>query len=632
MSYLKKVIQFGWPYMAAHWRRLALGLLLGVFFGFSNALILAGARHVLDRLSVGAEVQEVVASASAPEVVNAPAETETSTLESISDWKQELFQSFDAWLPLAGRDLDFRQILGLMLFLPALMAIRGFLGYGSTYCLAWVGERVINALRLDVLIKLTSLSLDFFNRSTSGDLVSRVNSDTRYLHRALSMGVADIVKEPVTIIGVMAYLIWLDWQLTLVVFLFLPVLMAPVIILGKKLQKAAKNTVLSNVDHASLLIEFLAGIRVVKAFHLEKQQIGKFRDLANRLIHHGMKIVQSRELINPLIETLAGLGFGLLILWVFHTGRELADMVIFLGAVGAVYTPIKRLSRLHALFLESSAGVDRLIEIFEQKPSVAEPEHPKDMESFHGDLSFHQVSFRYEDHLVLQDLDLTVRKGEKIGIAGESGSGKSTLVNLAFRFFDPTSGSVSVDGHDLRTLRTLDFRSQMALVSQDVVLFNTTVAENIGLGREGSTRDEIEAAARAAFAHDFIMGMPQAYDTIIGERGVKLSGGQRQRLSIARAFVRDAPILVLDEATAALDSQSESEVQVAIDNLAKNRTVICVAHRLSTLRSMDRIIVLSQGRIVEEGSFQQLIDQKGYFALMAQGQGMDASGSGSPRS
>jgi ABC-type multidrug transport system fused ATPase/permease subunit len=266
----------------------------------------------------------------------------------------------------------------------------------------------------------------------------------------------------------------------------------------------------------------------------------------------------------------------------------------------------------------------RLAELFREEPRVKEPANPRPLGHFQSTLAFDNVSFAYADRKVLRDFTLAIPRGLKLGIAGESGSGKTTLVNLLFRFYDPTRGAVLIDGLDVREVSPRDLRRQMALVSQDVVLFDQTVAENIACGKPGATPAEVEAAAKAAFAHDFILQLPQGYDTRIGERGVTLSGGQRQRLAIARAFVRDAPILVLDEATASLDSKAEAEVQAAIDRLAEHRTVICVAHRLSTLAGMDRIVVLSEGRIIEQGGFNELLAAAGAFAAMANRQGIFA--------
>lgn len=623
MHYALIIFRFGWPYLRRYWLRFFLGVALGALFGLSNAALLSAGNTLLDRLNPESKpsakkIEEIAASAenAAPQLGGA--------LKSLNETRSSLQSALDPWLPLAGRPLDGKQVFGVLLLLPLLVGMRGFIGYFSSYLMGWVSERVINDLRLDVLIKLNSLSLDFFNRSTTGDLMTRVNGDTAALHRSLSLGFSDIIKEPVTIVATLAFLCYLDWKLMLFTMVILPLCVLPFVVLGRKLRRAMAGTTAAGISQASLLVELLSSIRVVKAFNLEEEQVGRFRDQSKSLVHHGMKSVQARELMNPIIETLAAIAFGLLIVWIFHTGRGLKEALIFLGGVVSIYTPIKKLSFVHMVFQQSSVGVERLVKILEEQPSVKESPQPKPLKEFRSVVTFENVTFSYGHQNVLNAVNLTVPKGFKLGIAGESGSGKSTLVNLIFRFYDPTSGAVKVDGVDLRETSTANLREILALVSQEVVVFDATVAQNIAYGKCGATasREEVEAAARAANAHDFITHLPQGYDTRVGERGVTLSGGQRQRLAIARAFIRNAPILVLDEATAALDSQTEAEVQAELEKLAQNRTVICVAHRLSTLANTDQIIVLAKGEIVEQGSFNELLKAGGPFAAMAARQGI----------
>jgi subfamily B ATP-binding cassette protein MsbA len=294
-----------------------------------------------------------------------------------------------------------------------------------------------------------------------------------------------------------------------------------------------------------------------------------------------------------------------------------ATLTAFLVSLTLFGASVKKLNAIGVYYNQLSVSLERLKALFALQPSVREAANPVAMGDFKREIEFRNVTFSYGDATVLHDIHLTLARGQRLGLAGESGSGKSSLINLLFRFYDPTAGQVLIDGVPLDQLRIADLRFHLALVSQDILLFNATVAENISLGKIGATREEVIAAAKEAYAHNFIEELPQGYDTPLGERGQRLSGGQRQRIAIARAFVRNAPILVLDEATAALDAQSEAEVQKAIDHLAEHRTVICVAHRLSTLRAMDRILVLSQGRIVEQGSFDQLLAQRGIFTAMA---------------
>ncbi len=614
MQDLAKVLRFGWPYLRRYLGRFASGVMLAVLFGLTNAILLWAINTILIRMSPEAPAS-ITQSAGA-----------THTLGRVEQWKADLQKGSEAvvdqWLPRAGRQADWRQIVGGLLLFPLLAALRGFVGYGSSYCLAWVSERVVNDLRVEVLRKLSSLSLDYFNKATTGDLITRVNGDTAMLQRCLNGGLSDLIKEPVTVLGLVAMLFAIDWKLTLMVLVFFPLVIVPIVVLGKKVRRSAKAGLNTTITQASLIVEVLSGIRVVKAFNLEEQQVERFQRMSKDLVAHSMRTTRAKEITNPIIESIGTLGFGLLVVVIVLRQVKIEDMVTLLTGVAFIYTPIKKLAGVHNLIQQTHSGIDRLMQVLREKPSVEETPHPVRLSGFQSGLALDRVGFSYGHETVLADVSIELPRGTKLGIAGESGSGKSTLVNLLFRFYDPTSGAIRIDGKDLRELSLHDLRERMALVSQEVVLFDMTVAENIGCGRPGATRAEIEAAAKAAFAHDFIQRLPEGYDTRVAERGLNLSGGQRQRLAIARAFVRNAPILVLDEATAALDAQSEAEVQVAIERLEENRTVICVAHRLSTLRNMDRIIVLSAGRIVEDGTFTGLVQSGGRFADMARRQGV----------
>ncbi|MBI3853520.1 MAG: ABC transporter ATP-binding protein [Verrucomicrobia bacterium] len=620
MNNLKHVLDFGWPYLRRYWRRLTIGILCGMVFGLANGSFIWAVRTLTDRLTPRVELTGQGNPVGGK--VHKSKHVPSAFQEQLKQINAKVNAAIDPWLPLAGGTLGWQRVLGGLLFLPLLVSVRSIADYLSGYCMGWVSERVINDLRGDVLEKLSTLSLDYFNRSTTGDMLTRINVDTMNLHRALRVGCADLVKEPFSIVGVFTGMLFVDWKLTLLTLVFLPLCLFPLIVLGKKTRRASRLGRKANVSQNSMLVELLTGIRVIKAFSLEAEQLRRFREYSKQLIHHGMKSVQAKELVNPLIEVISMLGLGMLVVYVFWAARTVPDLVAFLTGLMMFFLPIKKLAGIHILFEQASAGVERLIEIRNEQPTVKEPVIAKPLSPFKSQITFENVSFSYRQEPVLRDIALAIPRGFRLGIAGESGSGKSTLTNLIFRFYDPTSGAVKIDGLNLREVSLLDLRRQMALVSQEIVLFNMTVAENIACGKPDATRAEIEAAARAAYAHDFIVEKEQGYDTPIGERGVELSAGQRQRIAIARAFVRNAPILVLDEATASLDSQSEAEVQAAIDRLAENRTVVCVAHRLSTLAAMDQIIVLSRGRIIEQGSFSELLKAGGEFAEMANRQGI----------
>src|SRR5687768_13869817 len=487
-----------------------LGVLLGVIFGISNAAILGGSKALLARV-----FPKDTTTLQVPE-------TGSSTkrfAEFANATKEKLGAITDPWLPKDERPLDARQLVGLLLFFPMLFAFRGYIGYLSSYCMGWVSERVISDLRQDVFHKLSTLSLDFYNRATMGDLITHVHGDTQALQKSLNLGISDLVKEPVTIIFTLGYLLWMDWKLTLFVAAFMPICVVPMAILGRKVRRASKGNVKTGVLQQSLLVEFLSSIRLIKAYKLEKQATARFAQHARQLVHHGMKQIQAKELVNPLIETIGAIGLGILLVYIIYTGKTGSELAIFVGAVALVYTPIKKVAGLHVYYQQASVGIERLMKIFQEQPTVKEPAQPQPMKPFAREIRFENVTFAYNDQPVLRNFSLAIPFGMKLGVVGESGSGKSTLINLLFRFYDPQQGRILIDGQDIRELTTTDLRSQMAIVSQEIILFDQSVAENIACGRPGASRAEIEAAAESAFAHEFIQKLPQGYETRVGDRG-----------------------------------------------------------------------------------------------------------------
>jgi ABC-type multidrug transport system fused ATPase/permease subunit len=618
---IKSVFRFAWHYLRRYWVRLLAGVLLGVVFGLTNASFVWATRTLINRFEPEVQVRAEVTAVS--EVKKAE-QVETVTGR-VARWGERMGGVIDGWLPRMGTPMSTQQFLGGLLLLPLLVGIRSSADYLSSYSMGWVSERVMRDMRIEVLDKLSSLSLAYFQRSTTGDLLTRINTDTAALLRCLREGTTDLVKESISLLSVLAALLWINWQLTLVAMVFMPLCLFPLLVLGRKARHASRASINAVVEQSSQLVELLGGIRIIKAYNLEAQQMTRYRKSSQSLVRHGMKGIQAKELVNPLIEIISMLGLGVLVVYIFSTQTSTGDFVGLLTGLMLFFLPIKKLARVHIVFEQGSVGVQRLRELLSEQPAVREPASPRPISGFQREIRFEGVTFSYEpDRPVLSNLNLVLPRGARIGVAGASGSGKSTLVNVLLRFYDPDTGTITIDGVDLRDLSFRDLRQLMALVSQDIILFDQTVAENIALGRPGATREEIEAAAHSAYAHEFIVRLPRGYDARIGERGVSLSGGQRQRLAIARAFVRNAPILVLDEATASLDSQAEAEVQAAIERLEQNRTVLCVAHRLSTLANMDRIIVLAEGRMVESGTFQELLMAKGLFAAMAHRQGLTA--------
>lgn len=589
---------FGWPYLKRYWGRLVLGLALGIVFGVVNASFVWGTKTLFERMEPKQEVAAVERSA-------------------LTQLNQRVKAAADPWLPQRGVALTWEQALGGLLFLPLLVACRGYIGFLSGYLLVWVSENVMRDLKLDVHAKLQSFSLDYFHQRKLGDHTMLIDRGVGSLNRCLSLGFSDAVKEPFTVISIVVALFLLDWQLAVFGLLFAPMSLVPIIIIGRKIRRVSKIGYEKGTEQASLMVEVYSNIKAVQAYCLETVQLKRFRELYEKIARVGIKRMQAKQVLNPTVELLGVLGLGVIIVFIFYTQKTVPQLVGFLTGVLMLYTPIKKLGGVYTMFQEAAIGANMIRDAFAEKPTITERTNATELAPVKEAIRLEGVDFDYDGRPVLRGLNLAIPAGQKLGVAGESGAGKSTLVNLLLRFYDPRKGAITIDGTDLREVILSSLRGQMALVSQEVVVFDLTVAENIGCGRSGATREEIISAARAADAHGFIEELPMSYDTRVGERGVTLSGGQRQRLALARAFVRDAPILILDETTAALDAEAEREVQGAIDRLAQNRTVLCVAHRLSSLRAMDRIIVMERGHIVEDGRFDELLQKGGVFARMA---------------
>ena len=620
MRELMKIWAFGIPYLRPYRFRFVAGVALGIIFGMSNGIFVISVDTLFSRLTQ-----------SAPPALSTS--TDTGSMQTLpafkakaSTWWHETAGPLgDTLLPRIGHPMTWLQAAGAFFLLPLVMLLRCLASYLSTYCLTWVSARVNRDMQVAALKKAQELSLAFFLKRTAADIYNCISSDTRVLYDSMTNGFIDTIREPFALISIFLAMLWIDWKLTLISMTLLPLVVGPVAIGGRRVRWLMKNSITAGIMQIGYLLEALNSVRIVKAYGMENRQMAKFKTLADQMAHMSVKLAQTRNLLNPLIEILCMFGVGLLIVVVFATRTEASSLVSFLTALMLAPLSIKRIANLHLTLAAASISIGRLEQFYSEQPSVPEPQKPRPLGIFREGFAIENLSFSYGHQLVLQEITLKVPKGKKIGLAGESGSGKSTLINLLMRFYDPTEGQILLDGHSLREYSASDLFRQMALVSQDVVLFDTTVAENISFGREGASDEEIQEAARKAQAYDFIRQMPQGFDSPIGERGQLLSGGQKARIAIARAFVRNAPILVLDEPTAALDSRAEAEIQSAIDSLEEGRTVICIAHRLSTLANMDEIIVLDHGRVVERGTFEELLKAKGHFAKMAEQQRLTAA-------
>ena len=605
MNQLRRVLAFGLPFLWPYRSRFVAAVVLALFFGLTNGAFVLATKTLFERLSP-------------PSL--APGQVDPQGLA--SRFSGEFAQIMETILPRAGQPITPLQLAGAVLFLPFLMFLRAGSSYLSAYCMTWVSTRVVRDMQIRVLEKLHSLSLDYFNKSTLGDLTTHISGDTRRIFDAMNNGFSDLIKEPFTLLSILAGMIIIDARLTLAAVLILPLVIIPILVVGNRLKRLARQTLSVGISQGSGLIEALAGIRLIKAYGLEDFQLERYRRESLALVNLEVKKTQASKLVNPVIEVVSTLGLGVFIIVVFATHQSVSDFVGFLTGLVMLPNPVKRLAQMHVDLVSATVSCDRLEKFLALTPTVAEPPVSTSLAPLHRELIFEKVYLDYGHNHVLQNIDLRIPKGFKLGLAGASGSGKSSLINLLPRFYAPTSGKILWDGRDLSTIQSRELRSQIALVSQDVVLFDASVSENIGLGRLGATQPEIEEAARKAFAHDFILNLPRQYETRVGERGVMLSGGQKARISLARAFLRNAPILILDEATAALDAEAEKEVQKAVDALEEGRTVICIAHRLSTLANMDEIVVLEAGQVVERGTYSGLLAQGGLFARMAAQQGI----------
>jgi ATP-binding cassette, subfamily B, bacterial MsbA len=502
---------------------------------------------------------------------------------------------------------------------PAVMLLRSLFGYLNVYLTNWAALRAVADLRTRLFGHLQNLSLGFFSQARTGDLISRITSDTQVLHSVVGNWLASIIKDPVTLLCLLTYVFSKQPTLSLLSLVVMPACLLPIIIYGRKVRRSARAVQTHAAELANLMHESFTGNRIIKAYNLEDVVLAQFRETTRKYIGQVLRVIRSYEIPSQTTEFLGGLGVALVLIYLaLFTDHSLVSadpgaFFAFIGSIFLMYPPIKNLTRLHNQLQQARAANQRVFELLDTISTITDPPHPVPLHASQADLHFDNLDFDYGEKPVLRGINLTVKAGQLVALVGSSGSGKTTLTNLLLRFYDPQRGAVRIGATDIRQVAVDDLRRQIALVTQETILFNDTIRRNIALGRPGATDAEIEAAAHHAHAHEFIMQKPLGYETIIGEKGVALSGGQRQRLAIARAILKNAPILVLDEATSALDTESERAVQGALEELMQGRTTICIAHRLSTVQKADRIVVLDNGRIVERGTHAELLAARGVY-------------------
>ena len=509
------------------------------------------------------------------------------------------------WIPLA--------VIGIFL-------VKGACNYGQTIMMNFIGLRIVTNMRNKLYEQIQRQSLAFFTQHPTGILMSRITNDVASIQSASSEAVTSLIRDTVTLISLIGVVFYTDWKLAIVATIVFPLAIYPISVLGKRMRKVATSTQVTMGTLTSLLQETISGTRIVKAFGMEKYENQRFAAENERLFKYNMKAVSVNAISHPLMEFLGSLGIAAVIFYggynVVHGNSTPGTFFSFLAALLMLYEPVKRLVNVNNTIQQGIAGADRVFSIIDRVPDIDDKPGARALPPITRSIDIENVDFRYEKTPVLKNISLSIKAGEVVAFVGMSGGGKTTLVNLIPRFYDVSSGRILIDGQDIRDVTMQSLRSQIAIVTQQTILFNDTVKNNIAYGDIERTQDDIINAARAANAHDFIMKLPQQYDTNIGELGTKLSGGEKQRISIARALLKDAPILILDEATSSLDTEAEIEVQEALDNLMKGRTTLVIAHRLSTIRNADRIIALVNGEIVEEGTHESLLAKQGeYFRL-----------------
>lgn len=503
------------------------------------------------------------------------------------------------------------------LFVVALATIKGFSRYIQAYNIQTAGQLAIQDIRNEVFVHSINLSMRFFSKNSSASLMSKILNDVNVMQAALADVLVTLLRETVTMVALSGYAFYADWKMALMAFVAVPAAVLPAAAVGKKIKIFSRRGQAAMGNVTSVLEQSFSGIKVIKAFATEQQEAQKFIQNNSKFFTLIRKTFRYSAATAPIMEIMTSFGVAV-VLW-YGLGRVAAEMITkgelfsILAAILLMYTPLKRLTRVNNVIQQAIGAAERVFEVLDNQAEIVDAPDAVELSRSQGYVSFENVSFAYDDELVLHDFSVAAKPGEVIALVGPSGAGKSTFIGLLNRFYDPQQGQILIDGMDIRRLSQKSLHDNLSLVDQETFLFNDTLMNNIRYGRSAADFNDIEAAARQAYADEFIRQLPDGYETLIGDRGVRLSGGQRQRICIARAILRDAPILLLDEATSALDTESEAMVQQALGNLMASRTTFVIAHRLSTIMFADRILVLDQGEIVELGNHEQLLQQGGLY-------------------
>ena len=512
-------------------------------------------------------------------------------------------------------------LLGLCVIFCLITLLKTSCYFGASAVMIPIRTGVVKDLRMEIYSKILALPLGFFSQERKGDIIARFSGDVQEVETSITSTLDMLIKNPILIICYLAALIGISWRLTLFTLVFAPLLIWIMTAIGRKLRARSLEAQALWSDTMSQMEETLGGLRIIKAFLAEKKMAGRFDDVTTAMRRKNNRVATRQASAHPVSEFLGTvliavvLWFGGTLIIGEHASIDAPSFITYIAILYSVIQPIKDLSKAAYGIPRGLASMERIDKILSTENPITEPAHPVTLNSFNDSISFDAVSFRYEDggKQILDKVSLNIRKGQTVAIVGASGAGKTTLVDLIPRFYDVSDGAIRIDGTDIRDVSISSLRALMGNVNQEPILFNDTIFNNIAFGVEGATQEQVEAAAKIANAHDFIMEKEEGYQTNIGDRGVRLSGGQRQRISIARAILKNPPILILDEATASLDTESERIVQEALERLMKSRTTIAIAHRLSTIKNADEIIVMDEGRIVERGTHEQLIEKAGMY-------------------